>query len=51
MLFMIPIITIFYWGIGALAIVVLAALIHSYWNWFINSRENRHQSNLKPWYR
>jgi hypothetical protein len=48
---MVPIVTIFYWFIGALSLLVLGALIHSYWNWFINTREDRQESHLKPWYR
>ena len=45
------IVTLFYVFVGALAVLVLAVAIHTFWNWVINTREDRQHEHLKPRYR
>jgi len=42
------IVTCFYVFVGALAVLVLAMAIHSFWNWVVNTREDRHHEHLNP---
>jgi hypothetical protein len=48
---MFQIVTVFYYAVAALAVVVLAALIHIFWNWYVNTRDEERQKHLKPRYR